>query len=220
MVCPPLRWCCVQGGMCSTLLLLQALQKCQLGFLVSLYLLSRICPTCTCTRLVLVLYSFLVFFCSRWGVCPDASIAALQKRSQVPGLSQLWPVENAVSVYRFRDSSLGKIYVTTCTPWTICHPCLPSFTWTHFILTPSPGEYAQLSPATVFLFELRMSSRSIGLSGTSAWGSLVLGGSSPHPGCTGTDLGCANGPNTGGISESSVCIFDVICNVCIFLPLG
>ena len=75
-------------------------------------------------------------------------------------------------------------------------------------------------PATVFLFELRMSSRSIGLSGTSAWGSLVLGGSSPHPGCTGTDLGCANGPNTGGISESSFCIFDVICNVCIFLPLG
>ena len=62
MVCPPLRWCRVQGGMCSTLLLLQALQKCQLGFLVSLYLLSRICPTCTCTRLVLVLYSFLVFF--------------------------------------------------------------------------------------------------------------------------------------------------------------
>ena len=32
------------GAMLSTLLLLQALQKRQLGFLVSLYLLSRICP--------------------------------------------------------------------------------------------------------------------------------------------------------------------------------
>ena len=52
VVCPPLWWWCVQGAcaipcFCSwPLLLLWALQKWQLGFLVSLYLLSRICPNC------------------------------------------------------------------------------------------------------------------------------------------------------------------------------
>ena len=56
------------GGTCSTLLLLQALQKWQLGFLVSLCLLSRICPNCACMRLFLVPYSFFVSCCLRRGV--------------------------------------------------------------------------------------------------------------------------------------------------------
>ena len=56
------------GGMGSTLLLLRALQKWQLGFLVVLYLLSRICPSCACTQLFLAPYSFLVFYCLRRGV--------------------------------------------------------------------------------------------------------------------------------------------------------
>ena len=50
-------------GMLSTLLLLQALQKRQLGFLVSLYLLSRVCANCICMQLFLVPYSSLVFCC-------------------------------------------------------------------------------------------------------------------------------------------------------------
>ena len=51
------------GGILSTVLLLQALQKRQLGFLVSLYLLSRICADCICMQLFLVPYSSLVFCC-------------------------------------------------------------------------------------------------------------------------------------------------------------
>ena len=67
--------------MCSTLLLLPALQKWRLGFLVSLYLLSRIYPNCACTQLCLVPHSFLVFCCRRTGVsrCKHCS-----KGSQVP----------------------------------------------------------------------------------------------------------------------------------------
>ena len=71
-------------GMLSTLLLLQALQKRQLGFLVSLYLLSKIWSKCTCMQLFLVPYSFFVF-CARGEVCPGRSIAALQRR--IPGHS-------------------------------------------------------------------------------------------------------------------------------------
>ena len=77
------------GGMRSTLLLLQtprflllALQKWQLGFLVSVSFGSRICPNCT--QLFLVPYNF--YFLAGGEVCSDASFAALQRR--VPGLSQ------------------------------------------------------------------------------------------------------------------------------------
>ena len=77
------------GGMCSSLLLLQtprflllALQKWQLGFLVSVSFGSRICPNCT--WLFLVPYNF--YFLAGGEVCSDASFAALQRR--VPGLSQ------------------------------------------------------------------------------------------------------------------------------------
>ena len=52
------------GGILSTLLLLQALQKRQLGFLVSLYLLSRICPNCPCMQLFLVPCNLFTFCCS------------------------------------------------------------------------------------------------------------------------------------------------------------
>ena len=72
------------GGMHSTLLLLWALQKWQLGFLVSLYLLSRICPNCACMHVLLVPYSFFAFCCSGRGVsrCKHCSIAAQGSRSQ------------------------------------------------------------------------------------------------------------------------------------------
>ena len=71
-------------------------------------------------------------------------------------------------------------------------------------------------PAIVFLFELRTSSRYTGLPGTSAWGSLALGAHHPTWAAPAADLGCATGTNMGGTSESSICIFDAICNVCIF----
>ena len=57
LVCPPLRWHCVQGpgtvpcfSSWPPAFLLQALQKWQVGFLVPLYLLSVICSNCTCTQ--------------------------------------------------------------------------------------------------------------------------------------------------------------------------
>ena len=64
----------------KSLLLLVALQKLQLGPLVCLYLLSRICPNWASTQLFLVPYSFFVFCCWRTGLsrCTHCS-----KRSQV-----------------------------------------------------------------------------------------------------------------------------------------
>ena len=67
--CPPLRWWCVQGACVQypafapdALLLFQALQKWQLGFLVSLYLLSRICPNCQARSYFQSHTVFFVFF--------------------------------------------------------------------------------------------------------------------------------------------------------------
>ena len=62
----------------SRLLLLQALQQWQLGFLVFFYLLSRICPNCVSMQLFLVPYNFFAFCCSRKGVsrCKHCSTAA------------------------------------------------------------------------------------------------------------------------------------------------
>ena len=71
-----------------SVLLFLALQKCQLGFLVSLYLLSRICSNRACTELFLVPRCFFVFCYWRRGVsrCKHCS-----KGSQVPAcLSPLW----------------------------------------------------------------------------------------------------------------------------------
>ena len=46
-------------------------------FLVSLYVLSRICPNCPCTQLSSVPYSFSIFYCSRRGMssCKHRNIA-------------------------------------------------------------------------------------------------------------------------------------------------
>ena len=63
--------------------LLQALQKWQLGFLVSLYLLSRICPNYSCVQLLLVPYSFFVFCSLRRGVQVQA-LQQCSKGCQVP----------------------------------------------------------------------------------------------------------------------------------------
>ena len=72
------------GAMLSTLLLLQALQKRQLGFLVSLYVLSRICADGICMQLFLVPYSSLVFCCQRRGLsrCKHCSTAEEDPRPQ------------------------------------------------------------------------------------------------------------------------------------------
>lgn len=78
------------GGMSSTLnlfnplLLLQAVQKWQLGCLVSSYLLSRICPKGSCMQRFLVPYSFCIFLLKE---CPGSSTIALQ-RVLGPSLSQ------------------------------------------------------------------------------------------------------------------------------------
>ena len=88
---PLVRVSCRGRG--STLLLLQALQKWQLGFLVSLYVLSRICPNCACRQLFFVPYSFFVFCCSRRGVsrCKHCSTAAKGPRSQPVSLLLFLP---------------------------------------------------------------------------------------------------------------------------------
>ena len=76
----------------STLFLLQALQKWQLGFGSFLYLLSRICPNCACTVFCFLFFCFFVFH-SGGQVCiflledKFMQVQALQhcsKGSQVP----------------------------------------------------------------------------------------------------------------------------------------
>ena len=90
VVCPPLCGV-VCRGMCSTLPLLQTPYFCSLlfrsgswAFWVFLYLLSRICPNCTCMQLFLVPYSFFVLCSLRRGVsrCKHCSTAAKGPRSQ------------------------------------------------------------------------------------------------------------------------------------------
>lgn len=86
MVCPPLRWCYVQGPVQyqaiapDPLLLLQAPQKQQLGFLVSLCPLSRICPNCACMQLFLVPDNS--YFVAPGEMCLGASTAAKGPKSQ------------------------------------------------------------------------------------------------------------------------------------------
>ena len=69
----------------DTLLLLRALQECQMGFFWSFCILSIIRPKCTCMQLFSVPYSFFVFCCLETFV----QVQALQQRisgprSQVP----------------------------------------------------------------------------------------------------------------------------------------
>ena len=52
----------------NPLFLSLGLQKWQLSFLVSYYLLSRNCPNCACMQLLLVPYSCLIICCSRRGI--------------------------------------------------------------------------------------------------------------------------------------------------------
>ena len=58
MVCPPIRWCCVQGA-CTVPHFCCRLSKS--GIWSFCILLSIICSYCTCMKLFLVLYSFFVF---------------------------------------------------------------------------------------------------------------------------------------------------------------
>lgn len=64
----PAQVALLAGGRHSILLLLQALQPWQLGFSVSVYLLSRNHPKYTPTQLLLVPDSFFACCCSRRGV--------------------------------------------------------------------------------------------------------------------------------------------------------
>ena len=54
MFCPPLRWRCVQGVWAVPHFCYRLFKGGQLGVLVSLYLLPRICPSCPSTQLYLV----------------------------------------------------------------------------------------------------------------------------------------------------------------------
>ena len=57
--------------------------SCQLGFLVSLYPLPRICPNGSCRQLFFIPYSFFVFYCWRRG-CSGINFAAMQQRVPDP----------------------------------------------------------------------------------------------------------------------------------------
>ena len=64
------------------------------GFFFFFYLLSIICPDCTCTQLFLVPYLFF-FFCTlllRREVCPGINIASLQQSVLSPSLSQIYHI--------------------------------------------------------------------------------------------------------------------------------
>ena len=68
---PGLRWCCVQGACTAPCFCSQppafalGASEWLLGFLVSLCLLSRICPNCACVQLLFVSCSFFAFCCLR-----------------------------------------------------------------------------------------------------------------------------------------------------------
>ena len=112
------------GGMRSTLLLLPAFQRQQLGFWSLFISLSIICPKCTCTQLFLVPYSFFVFCCSRRCLsrCQHCS-----KGSQVPAC----------------------LICTHCWVWSlVCMwACLLSLSRPHASGTGGPG--CPLSPAAL-----------------------------------------------------------------------
>ena len=82
-VCPAPWWCSVRGSCIvpgchsSTVLLLPAPQKWQLGFWSFGILLSIRCPNCTCTQLFLVPYYFFVFC---WLKAVFVQVQALQQR--------------------------------------------------------------------------------------------------------------------------------------------
>ena len=119
----------------STLLLLPTPQKWQLGFLVFLYLLSRNCPSCTCTQLFLVPYSFFVFCCLRRGdVCPGASTAGKGSRSQVsgPSLSQFQPTQKKIFNTGIPKCQLLNASMTLKSLLAWC--LLPSRIWVKVIL--------------------------------------------------------------------------------------
>ena len=80
----------IAEGMNNTLLLLptpvffllQVLREWQMGFLVGLYLLSRICPNYTCMQLFLAPYSFFAFC---WGRFVEVqALHHLQQRVRDP----------------------------------------------------------------------------------------------------------------------------------------
>ena len=87
----PFRWYCVQGA-CTVLCLAPGYSKVAVldFFLISLYLLSRICTNCTCMQLFLIPYSFLVFCCSRRDVsrCKHCSTAEKHFRFQSVSASE------------------------------------------------------------------------------------------------------------------------------------
>ena len=111
---PTPRWCCMQGHAqlsVKSLFLLQALQKFQLDFLVSFYLLCpEFAPTTACMHLFLVPYSFFILCCSWRGVsrCKRCS-----RRSHVPDLY--------LSVRRRRGREEGEKWLPkTVTSALIC----------------------------------------------------------------------------------------------------
>ena len=76
MVCPPHRWCCVQGCMHSTLLLLLALQKWPLGFRLFVSFVQNLPQL----RMLTVIFSPLEFLCVLLPKETFVQVQALQQR--------------------------------------------------------------------------------------------------------------------------------------------
>ena len=91
--------------------------KVAVRFLVSLYLLSRIGPQCTCIQLFLAPYSFFVFCCSRKGV-PSAVITAPQQK--VPGPSLSHSRESTLSGLKGKELKSESEVAQSCE--TLCDP--------------------------------------------------------------------------------------------------
>lgn len=88
--------------------------KVAVRFLVSLYLLSRIGPKCTCIQLFLAPIVSLYFVAGE-KVCQGAGIAALQRKLPGPSLSHSPLRESTLS--RLRSKEL-KVSPTTSSYWT------------------------------------------------------------------------------------------------------
>ena len=90
------------------LLVLPALRKCQLGFLVSSYLLRRICPSCPCSVI-----SAPDGFLAGAEVCPGAGTAA-----KGPGSLPVSPSSACVRESLSRHHHWQHLSVSSCSDWT------------------------------------------------------------------------------------------------------
>ena len=110
--------------MCSTLLLLLALQKWLLGlgsFCIFLYI---ICSNCACMQLFVVLYNFFVFI--TWDFCLGASTAAKGPRFQPVSKSyDVWGLLLIISTCANKiGTRVGEMKWEYCTILKVCRSLL------------------------------------------------------------------------------------------------